>query len=984
MSVWQAVGWALVHFVWQGAAVALVLALALAVTRRAPAPLRYALAVGALLGMVALPVGTAIRFHGTPPGGALAYDAADVLEVSPVGVPTVKDVTPSVSRTAAKGREPTPVGARAWSLERARAWLEPALPWLVAGWSLGVVLLSLRLLGGWLRARRLRTTAVRDVPAACRRALERIARRLGIAEPVAVLESALVAVPVVIGWLRPVVLLPASVFTGLTPAQLDAILAHELAHIRRHDYVVNLVQSAIETVLFYHPAVWWVSRRVRAEREHCCDDVAVALGGDARGYAGALVDMERLRGEAAAFALSAAGGSLVTRVQRLLQPDVSHRDTAPRWAAGAIAVVAALAVGGASGVPAAVAQRARGDEPHASKPDAAQARQGQGPDTVLRHPDPGAPLADRWTWALRTAQSRGAGTYWVGYTVQPPPSVRKLVHIDRDAIVVGENITLRGRLFGDFEGLHFPGVPLASLVGDAPGRVALLVQLRRDGSVAHPTRVHISSFPLPVDLRGLTLFWLGAGDDAASVTLLGRLYQPGLSTAIREELVSAVGIHGASDVVVPVLRGWLQSDEPTVVRAQAAEWLGWHAVPAALTALAAAARSDRAADVRREAAEAVGDLDLPDATDTLVVLARTLADGDARAEAVEALGQRPEARAREALAAIAREDRNVDVQREAVETLGDLAEREGGGAAKLIELARSHPHPDVRREAVETIGERLPAAEAVPILVDIARRDPNPDVQREAVESLGHVDGRAAFAAVRAIAADHPRSDVRREAVETMGEASPTDETVAELARIARADPHPDVQREAVETLGQLEGGIGLGAVIEIAMTHPHPDVRREAIETVTESADATEALRVLDDVIRNDASDDVRREAVEALGQLHDARALERLARIARTHPSVAVRREAVETLGEAGEPAAAVRVLREILTEDASLDVQLEAVETLAELHDATAVDVLLATARSHPRREVRAEALKCLAESDDPAAQAALRRALGGGTP
>src|SRR5438034_11106483 len=113
----------------------------------------------------------------------------------------------------------------------------------------------------------------RPAPVACMEALERLAARLRVSRPVRVLESAIVQVPAVLGWVRPVILLPASALTGLTPLQLDALLAHELAHVRRYDYLVNLIQSVIETLLFYHPAVWWISGRMRQEREHCCDDL---------------------------------------------------------------------------------------------------------------------------------------------------------------------------------------------------------------------------------------------------------------------------------------------------------------------------------------------------------------------------------------------------------------------------------------------------------------------------------------------------------------------------------------------------------------------------------------------------------------------------------------------------------------------------------------------------------------------------------------
>src|SRR5438045_9456639 len=116
-----------------------------------------------------------------------------------------------------------------------------------------------------------------------------LARRLRVSRPIRVLQSAAVQVPAVVGWLRPVILVPASALTGLTPLQLDALLAHEIAHVRRYDYIVRVLQSVIETLLFYHPAVWGVSRRVGAEREHCCDDVAVAVCGHAQRYAQARV-----------------------------------------------------------------------------------------------------------------------------------------------------------------------------------------------------------------------------------------------------------------------------------------------------------------------------------------------------------------------------------------------------------------------------------------------------------------------------------------------------------------------------------------------------------------------------------------------------------------------------------------------------------------------------------------------------------------------
>src|SRR5262249_43417864 len=148
--------------------------------------------------------------------------------------------------------------------------------------------------------------------------LDKLRQRLAISRPVRLVNSALVEVPTVVGWLRPVILLPASSLAGLTPSQLEAILVHELAHIRRLDYLVNIFQCLVETVMFYHPVVWWISRCIREEREHCCDDLVVKVCGNRVAYARALATLESLRGEMPQLAFAANGGSLLNRVRRLL------------------------------------------------------------------------------------------------------------------------------------------------------------------------------------------------------------------------------------------------------------------------------------------------------------------------------------------------------------------------------------------------------------------------------------------------------------------------------------------------------------------------------------------------------------------------------------------------------------------------------------------------------------------------------------------
>jgi hypothetical protein len=171
---------------------------------------------------------------------------------------------------------------------------------------------------GWVAAQRLKRRSAVPIAETWRERVILLAGQLGIRRTVRVYESILARVPAVIGWLRPVILVPAGALIHLSAEELEAVLAHELAHIRRQDYLINLFQTAIETLLFYHPAVWWVGRRIRAEREHCCDDLAVQTCGDRIVYARALTSLEELRCGDRQFAMAATGGDLGGRVRRLL------------------------------------------------------------------------------------------------------------------------------------------------------------------------------------------------------------------------------------------------------------------------------------------------------------------------------------------------------------------------------------------------------------------------------------------------------------------------------------------------------------------------------------------------------------------------------------------------------------------------------------------------------------------------------------------
>jgi GWxTD domain-containing protein len=222
--------------------------------------------------------------------------------------------------------------------------LASLLPWMAPFWATGVLLFHLRALGGWMAARRLRRSGVCRAPGEWQQRLDGLAARLRVSKAAALMESCLADAPVVMGYMRPVILMPVGLLAGLPVAQVEAILIHELAHIRRQDYLVNLMQTFVEGLLFYHPAAWWISGVIRAERENCCDDLAVAATGDARQYAAALAALEQNRWPVHELALSATGGSLVKRIRRLLQqPERPRAAWTPVFSAAILVVSAGIA-----------------------------------------------------------------------------------------------------------------------------------------------------------------------------------------------------------------------------------------------------------------------------------------------------------------------------------------------------------------------------------------------------------------------------------------------------------------------------------------------------------------------------------------------------------------------------------------------------------------------------------------------------------------
>jgi beta-lactamase regulating signal transducer with metallopeptidase domain len=308
----ESLGWTLLHFCWQAAAIVLVYWLADAVLSKARSQTRYVLALGTMLLMLVSALAT-LAYEETEEGSRLS--ASPSAFSSPtwrtIGSSISNDLAPLAGlKTAGATTQPPP-------LQMSRF-----LPWLDVAWLLGVACLSMRTIGGWRLIQRLRRSALVEAPEAVYANFLRLCERLGITGQVSLRIAEHMEGPLAIGIVRSLIILPAAALMALSPEQLEAVLAHELAHVRRADYLWNLIQTMVETLLFFHPAVWWLGRRVRQQRELCCDDVAVQSCADPLVYATALLRLEERRSQQLSLAMALDGhrrwSGLRARIARIL------------------------------------------------------------------------------------------------------------------------------------------------------------------------------------------------------------------------------------------------------------------------------------------------------------------------------------------------------------------------------------------------------------------------------------------------------------------------------------------------------------------------------------------------------------------------------------------------------------------------------------------------------------------------------------------
>ncbi len=341
----QALAWTLIHFCWQAAAIAILYRGVSALVAGRSSNTRYLTALGALLLTLGGAVGTfTYELNAGTPSSAVA-EFVTPYRISPAttSAPAATQVSDFRAAASAAPARPSYFALPAFPL--------PALRALVALWLFGVFALSLRSLGGWWLIQRLRSTAQIEAPPAVRASFYRIKAAFGIHKPVLLRISSALSGPVTVGTLKALVVLPISAATSLGPDELEVVLAHELAHVRRADFFWNLIQTLAETLFFFHPAVWWMSSRIRELRELCCDDLALSVCPDPVTYAGTLFRLEELRSQYGQLTMALDGNqpksALRMRIARILgEPatDVANRGQFTVAAAASILLLLVLGV----------------------------------------------------------------------------------------------------------------------------------------------------------------------------------------------------------------------------------------------------------------------------------------------------------------------------------------------------------------------------------------------------------------------------------------------------------------------------------------------------------------------------------------------------------------------------------------------------------------------------------------------------------------
>ena len=323
----QALGWTFVHSLWQGVLIALIIGCLFLVLRKHSARIRYALAVCSLAAIFILSISTFVRYYSDSP-----LDRNS--EVIATGTNSVGELC-GINDLGVSQDEKVPLN----NAENPGFFLELSgyfnrhFPLLVTLWLCGIIFFLLKLMGGLIYSERIKFRGIKPLPETWNKRFSLLKSKLEVKRQVEIVESYLARVPMVIGYFKPVILIPLGALSGIPNDQLEAIIAHELAHIKRHDFLINIFQTLVESIFFYHPAIWWISGIIRKEREHCCDDLAVGVCDESLVYAKALANLEERSFEIPSFAVAITKRrhALLSRIKRLYQRPETRNNPIEKW-----------------------------------------------------------------------------------------------------------------------------------------------------------------------------------------------------------------------------------------------------------------------------------------------------------------------------------------------------------------------------------------------------------------------------------------------------------------------------------------------------------------------------------------------------------------------------------------------------------------------------------------------------------------------------
>ncbi len=302
------IGIVLIHFIWQAAVVALITYVISLISKKTSARLRYVIYFLSLLLMILLPIFT-VHMDLYKANDNISETAAN--KINPVQSKVVIENGRYIGTQYRRSESLSAYNEEIISL------IEPYLPYITTAWLIGVFTIFLFHVFGFLKFRKLIQQIRLNLDSVWEKKILRLINNLNIQRKIQISKLPGLEWPVVVGFLRPVLLIPVSFFTGMNDEFIESIILHELAHIKRYDYFMNMVQAIIETLGFFHPAVWWISKKIREERENCCDDIAINEIGDSLIYVKSLVKLEESRANYKLM-VAANGGNLFRRITRIL------------------------------------------------------------------------------------------------------------------------------------------------------------------------------------------------------------------------------------------------------------------------------------------------------------------------------------------------------------------------------------------------------------------------------------------------------------------------------------------------------------------------------------------------------------------------------------------------------------------------------------------------------------------------------------------